>query len=125
MTELTFTKRVVIQQEKTEYVKVTLKDYVKKGHWGMFSSKGNKSITDKALVLINKLEKAKTTTQKVNALTAFLRSYRRMGSTKTMGETSDTEVRECIWDFFEKACNAIGFGSNTADELWESPESGY
>lgn len=34
MTELTYTKQVVIQQEKTEYVKITLKDYVKKGDWG-------------------------------------------------------------------------------------------
>ena len=122
--ELTYTKRVTVQPEKVENVKVNLVDDAEDRHWGMFTSAGNKSISRKAVTLIKKLKKAKTLAQKMNALTAFLRSYRRMGGTKTMGESSDTAVRESVWWFFEKACEAIGMGG-AADDIWESDESGY
>jgi len=125
MTELTFTKRVITQLEQSYSKEISLINYVEDRNWGMFTKAGDKSITNKALGLIKKLEKAKTTTQKFNALTAFLRSYRRMGSTKTMSEASDTAVRECVGSFFDKVCIAVGIGQSTADEIWESPESGY
>lgn len=90
-------------------------------HWGMFTSAGNSSLRKKAERLIFKLERLETKQQKQNALLAFLRSYRRMGDTKTMREADDTEVRECVWSFFEKACMASGM-SDAADYLWDLHE---
>lgn len=87
--------------------------------WGMFTSTGNKSITQKAKNLIKKLETIRDGSEKKKALLAFLRSYRRMSRTKAMSESSDTAVRECVWDFFWKACLAVGLDKDTADVLWE------
>lgn len=121
---LTYRVTKVVQAEKKETQDVPLTTLAER-EWSMFTTAGNKSITKKALILIAKLEKSKTLTQKINALNAFLRSYRRMGLTKTMGEASDTAVRECVGYFFDKACGAVGIGSSTADEIWDSPDSGY
>ena len=36
-----------------------------------------------------------------------------------MSEAGDIAVMECVWDFFERACNAVNFDYNFADTLWE------
>ena len=87
--------------------------------WGMFSGDGNRSLTAKAEGLIKKLEKAISPSQVDNALKAYLRSYRRMSSTKTMSEASDTAVREGVWGFFLKVCYSYGLSHTEADNLWE------
>lgn len=116
---LTYTKRVITQPEQVDYREATLQS---PKEWEMFTSKGNHSLTKKGELLIQKLENAKTEKQRINALLTFLRSYRRMERTKTMNESSDTAVRECVWDFFENACAAVNL-SNIANHLWESENS--
>jgi len=119
---LTHRTSKIVQSEKKEYRDVPFTELAEH-NWGMFTIAGEKSITNKSLVLIKKLEKAKNLSQKINALTAYLRSYRRMGRTKTMGEASDTAVRESVWWFFENISEAVGIGRSTADEIWESEDA--
>lgn len=88
--------------------------------WGMFTKTGDRALTRKACGLVEKLEKTTSQTTMENAYLAYLRSYRRMGDTKSFGEASDTDVREQVWDFFEKLCNQTG---HDADALWDSPKS--
>lgn len=90
-------------------------------NWGMFTSEGNKSLEKKAERLLTKLESSKSTSIQISALLSFLNSYRKMGNSKTMREAWDTAVRECVWDFFKKACTSIGLGSS-ANDLWEKEE---
>ena len=98
-----------------EYVELTAPE-----EWGMFTSKGNKSLQKKAQTLLDKLDKTShgEAEKQISYLLQFLRAYHKMGYTETMGEASDTAVRECVWIFFERACEAIGLGSS-ADDLWE------
>ena len=88
--------------------------------WGMFTKAGDRALTRKASGLVEKLDRTTSQTTRENAYLAYLRSYRRMEDTKNFGEASDTDVREQVWDFFEKLCNQT---DHDADALWDSPKS--
>lgn len=114
MLTYTETKHYSSQEEVTKQLKAP-------DEWGMFTKAGNKSLTLKANALIKKLEDPSNETDKeiINALMGFLKSYRAMHTSKSMSESSDTEVRESVWCFFEKACLSMGYTSSLADGLWD------
>lgn len=110
---LTYTKISYGKSVRIE-TKYELKAY---NNWGMFTTKGNKSLKLKAQALINKLENTNDTRKQVNALLSFLKSYKRMCNSNSYLEADDTDVRDCVFGFFEKACMSIGL-KESAENLW-------
>lgn len=88
--------------------------------WGMFTKQGNKSLEKKAELLVKKIEENKDYEE---SIFSFLRSFRRMHTSKNMSEASDTEVREQVWSFLKKVCSAINISEDIADYFWEHEKS--
>jgi hypothetical protein len=115
---LTYTKEIRTVEHRQEELQIPTS-------WAMFTSAGNRSITNKAKVLVRKLKRLdegyswETRKKKLNAFAAFFRSCRRMGDTKSYGEATDTAVRECIWCFAEKAAKCVGIDWVDLDTTWE------
>lgn len=95
-------------------MRVDIKPYV---YWSMFTSAGNKSISNKAQKLIDRINVAKTDKQIKKALHMFLRSYKQMYSTKTMGESNDTAVREVVFGFYEEVIDHSGIDIDP-EKMW-------
>jgi hypothetical protein len=92
--------------------------------WGMFTTKGNNSLRRKAERLIMDMESANGQISKeVKVFAKFFRSWRKMSNTKTMGEASDTAVREMVWDFALQVARNHGIDSATLDNVWDSKEA--
>lgn len=73
-------------------------------YWEMFTNAGNKSITKKFELLVKRLEKAKTQSQKLRAVELFISSFYKMSKSKTMREAGDTAVRERVAIFLREIC---------------------
>ncbi len=115
---LTYTYRDRKVVETTEERTIVAHD-----EWAMYTPKGNKRIQAIAQRFLNEVEKDGVGySDKVNSAIKFLRTYRGMSQFKCYSGVGDTAVREVVWDFFEKVCDAIGIDG---DSIWECPESGY
>lgn len=116
---LTYKKRKIVQPEK--YI-IEERELKAPTDWSMYTTKGNKSLQNKAEKLLEKVEKTDSTSKRIEAMLSFLRSYRRMEKTKTIREAGDTAVRECVWYFFRKVCEVLNI-KDSADDLWEARDS--
>ena len=88
-------------------------------NWGMFSTAGNKRISNLATKFM-KMVTIKNYDELIPDANKFLIAYRAMDQKKSYSEASDTEVRECIWNWFEKVCDENGINAN---EIWDSEDS--
>jgi len=87
--------------------------------WGMFTSRGNNALTKEADKLIIAVDvQGITTTEKIAALTNYMKGWARICKQKSTTEANDTAVRTCIWEFFNTICHSIRL-HQSADELWE------
>ena len=117
---LTYKKKRIIQHEESE---TTDQPITVPENWGMFTNAGNKKLTtlaQKFLDKANKAHEAGSTLDFVKAALEYLRTYRGLEKYKTYSEAGDTDVRECVWDFFGKVCDAVGMDG---DSLWEQKEA--
>lgn len=110
---LSLKKMEVIESVKDEEVRVP------KG-WAMFSSAGNRSITNKAQRMYEVFDGESSTIDKVKAGIRFVRGWRRMEKSKSFREAGDTAVRECVWCFLNECCRATGIDP---DMIWDAPEA--
>jgi negative regulator of replication initiation len=116
----------------TIYEKVTTKDCItsvpiKKlvpltapKKFGMFTSAGNKSIHTKAVNLLKNLENSKSYLEKVQALSKFIKSFKKLYNTKNYKEAGDTAVREEVYCFAVDAAIAVGVSREVIKDLWET-----
>ena len=90
--------------------------------WAMYTYFGNKRITDLASKFLKVAENDGGFLECTKAGIEFLRKYREMvwSKSKCYGESSDTAVRESVWCFFERVCNALNIDG---DKIWDCPEA--
>ena len=86
--------------------------------WEMYSSAGNKKITNIAQKLFNSLEADESYKNYVKQVTSFVKAYTKLSSFKTYSEASDTMVRELVYDFLEKVEQCLGY--NTLQDIWRN-----
>ena len=84
-------------------------------HWSMYTKAGNRRITGFAKTLYDKAVSDITLGRKLDALLAFKRSWYKLCVAKAHPEASDTDVKECVQEFFEKVAEALKFDG---EELW-------
>ena len=112
---LTITRTHVVRETKTETLNVPTR-------WGMFTSKGNKRLTQIAQKAYNKLEALVNSDHGVRGsdvrevLLQYLVAWVKLWDTKTYGEAADTAVRECVGDFHDTLWYAAGV---PGDAPWE------
>lgn len=112
---LTITRKKVTTSEEALFVP---------DHWGMFTAHGNRSLRRKAQRLYDEIDEAWRSgefnyTAYRQAFTKFFKAWRRMHNTRTMGESSDTAVREMVWSFAEKVARSIRYDYFALDAIWE------
>lgn len=89
--------------------KTEKKELIIPNSWGMYTSKGNNRLKQFAKQLIIDLQNSTSGLDALKALMKYYKRWRRLHSTKTMGESGDTAVRECVADFGMKAAKAFGY----------------
>jgi len=113
-------KQTLLYFAKIECITITKKIEVP-DDWEMYKPNGNLAIKKKAIRFMNNMENKKDDIVKTTRTAAsFLRSFRRMSKTKKYAEADDTAVRESVFVFFEKVCNAVNLD---AEKIWYSPKS--
>jgi hypothetical protein len=88
-------------------------------HWGMYTPAGNKSLTKKAEKLVAEIEEAKGIVAKLKIFKKYFKGWRSLHNTKTMSESGDTEVRECVWCFAARVARAVDVDEESLDKIWE------
>lgn len=97
--------------------------------WGMFSSKGNKRLTQIAQAAHDKVEalcaKGSPRGSEIRkVLLQYLVDWVKLWRTKTYGEASDTSVRESVGDFHDNLWYAAGMlGDAPWDEHYDEAQS--
>jgi len=97
--------------------------------WGMFTSAGNKRLTDIATEAMGRITALviadKTSADNVTkVLVTMLYKWYRMSDSKSYREAADTAVRECIGDFHDKLFEAAT-GQTTWDEWEHNRDAAY
>lgn len=89
--------------------------------WGMFSSAGNRVITNYAKALMGDLHKAQGIEKKQESafLKYFTKYHKLAWQSRTHGEAGDTDVREQVWGWAESVARELGFDTYILDKLWD------
>ena len=112
---LTYMKRVQVPiQNQCVQTEVRIPD-----HWGMYTPAGNKSIKKKAEKLVKEIQEVTGISDKLAVFKKYFKGWRSLHRTKTMAESSDTEVRECVWCFAEQVAKAVDVDSSSLDKVWD------
>ncbi len=83
--------------------------------WGMFSTKGNKRVSELAAKFVEGLACRLTPSY---AARAFFKAHAKLALTKSMAEASDTAVRDAVWGFALRFKDLFG-GEELLNGLWE------
>lgn len=113
---LSIRKRVYTQPAYTE-VDETITVPVS---FGMFTKAGDKRIAELSAKLLSVFDSDSKYSVKIEAALMYLRKYRSLEQFKSYGEAGDTDVREHVWDFFDKVCRAVNIDP---ESLWENKEA--
>lgn len=88
--------------------------------WGMYSKKGNESITNKFNVLLRRLNKPEIKhVKRIEAFSLLFKSFTKMENTKSYSEAGDTDVRDQVWSAAVTLGKKYDIGFSTLDQLWE------
>ena len=88
--------------------------------FGCYTKKGDNALKKKAQTFLNKLAKAKVSSDIFAACRYWVRAWEAMDEVPAYREdgVGDTEVRCQVFYFMEKALTHIGYGSS-ADHIWD------
>lgn len=103
----------------TEQLRIAPEDVPKK--FGMYTYQGNRSIRNKFIMLIKKLNDRKDHQE---AFESFMKSYIKMYNSGTMGEAADTAVREAVLDYAEGVARVYGINDYIVSNTFEKAERG-
>lgn len=90
--------------------------------FGMYTRSGNRSISNKFNSLVNKLGEDLTIDGKVKVVCKFLRGYRALAHTASYSESTDTAVREAVWDQLVNIGESFGMPRVIIDWIWEETD---
>ena len=97
-----------------------LSDFVVQKQWGMFTSKGNDGMRRMGFGLVNRMARAKTYSDKINALEVYFKAYQRKGTGKATKEAMDTDVRDIVIRFAWEVCRIVGVDPEVVQEIYDN-----